>query len=244
MSRARALFWPAAATAIAFGILVSLGVWQLRRLSEKEALIARAEARAQVAPRAAPARERWASLAPADYDFLHVSARGRYVAGRDALIFMKPPEGKGREPGFMVVTPFALASGGTILVERGFAPASRADDAPGRAPPSGDVEIVGVLRAPQTRNLFTPADSPERLVWFTRDPASIAAALRTADAAPFTFALEAPSSAGPNGFPRLVETTPEFINNHLSYALTWFSLAGALLVVFALFARGRCARNS
>ena len=30
-------------------------------------------------------------------------------------------------------------------------------------------------------------------------------------------------------------------NNHLSYAFTWFSLAGVLLVVFALFARGRLA---
>ncbi|WP_424361355.1 SURF1 family protein [Methylocystis parvus] len=244
MSRAaRALLWPAVATALAFAILVTLGAWQVRRLGEKEALIARVEGRAHVAPAELPAGERWGSILPADYEFTHVRASGHYADTGDALIFMKPPEGLGTEPGYMVVTPFALSSGGVVLVERGFAPVSRAEDLAGRAPPKGEVEISGLLRAPQTRNMFTPADTPEKRIWFTRDPAAIAAALGLAGAAPFTLALEAPSSAGPSGFPRLVPAAPEFVNNHLSYAFTWFSLAGALLVVFALYARGKLVRE-
>lgn len=240
MSRAaRALLWPAVATALAFTILVTLGAWQVRRLGEKEALIARVESRAHVAPAALPAREQWGAFAPADYEFAHVRASGHYLDGGDALIFMKPPEGLGTEPGYMVVTPFALSSGGVVLVERGFTPVSRAADLAGRAPPKGEAEISGLLRAPQTRNMFTPADTPAKRIWFTRDPASIAGTLGLADAAPFTLALEAPSSAGPSGFPRLVAAAPEFVNNHLSYAFTWFSLAAALLAVFALYARGK-----
>ncbi|MBL1257542.1 SURF1 family protein [Methylocystis sp. Sn-Cys] len=236
---ARALLWPAVATALACALLASLGVWQVRRLGEKEALIARVETRAHLAPKALPPQGAWATLSPADYEFTHALARGHYLAGRDALIFMKPPEGFGLEPGYMVVTPFAISAGGVVLIERGFTPASKIEDAEGRAPPAGETEIAGLLRAPQTRNPFTPADAPSRAIWYTRDPAAIAAALGVGGAAPFTLALTSPQSAGPNGFPRLVAAAPEFVNNHLSYAFTWFSLAAALLIIFVLYARGR-----
>ncbi|HEY8161687.1 MAG TPA: SURF1 family protein [Methylocystis sp.] len=236
---ARALLWPALAAAFAFALLVSLGVWQLRRLDEKETLIARVEARAHLAAKDLPPREEWAALVPADYEFVRVRLSGRYLPGRDALIFMRPPEGYGREPGYMAVTPFALSAGGVVLVERGFVPVSKSDDLAGRAPPAEETEISGLLRAPQTRNPFTPADAPASFVWFTRDPAAIAATLGVSGAAPFTLALEGPASAGPNGFPRPVEATPEFVNNHLSYALTWFGLAATLLVLFVVYARGR-----
>jgi surfeit locus 1 family protein len=245
MSRAaRALLWQAVATALAFALLVSLGAWQVRRLGEKEALIARVETRAHAAPTDFPPSARWATLPPADYEFTHVRASGRYLDSGDALIFMKPPDGFGTAPGYMVVTPFALAAGGVILVERGFVPASKAQDVAARAAPKAEVEISGLMRAPQMRNMFTPADAPEKRIWFTRDPAAIAATLGLADAAPFTLALDAPSSAGPGGFPRLVTAAPEFVNNHLSYAFTWFSLAAALLVVFGLYARGRFAGDA
>jgi surfeit locus 1 family protein len=234
---ARALLWPGVATALAFALLVSLGSWQLRRLGEKEALIARVESRVNLPPRDFQRSGDWPL--PADYEFSRIRLHGHYLSGREALIFMKPPEGYGHEPGYMVVTPFAVDGGFTLLVERGFVPASKADDAAGRAPPPGEAVITGLMRAPQSRNIFTPADNPAKSVWFTRDPAAIAATLGLADAAPFTLALQEPSGAGPDGFPILVPAVPEFINNHLSYAFTWFSLAAALLVVFVLFARGK-----
>lgn len=240
---ARALLWPAVATALLFALISSLGVWQMRRLGEKEALISRVESRAHAAPKVLPPRDQWAALVPADYEFSRVTARGQYLAGRDALIFMKPPEGFGLEPGYMVITPFALEAGGELLVERGFAPVSRAADEAGRAPPAGEMVITGLMRAPQTRNIFTPADTPGRLIWYTREPVAMASALGLSAAAPFTLALEGPSSQGANGFPRLVAVAPEFANNHLSYALTWFALAAALLVVFGFYARGRLGQD-
>ncbi len=60
-SGARALVWPGVATAVLFGLLMSLGLWQVRRLGEKEALIARVESRAHVAPAEAPPRDKWAT---------------------------------------------------------------------------------------------------------------------------------------------------------------------------------------
>jgi len=240
-SGARALLWPAVAATLAFALLVTLGSWQLRRLGEKEALIARVEARLDAVPQAPPPQGDWAALKPTDYDFLHVEASGAYEAGHDALIYSKPPEGLGREPGYLVLTPFRLTSGGVVLIERGFIPASKAADLAALAPPSGDMRILGHLHAPQTRNMFTPADEPARLIWYTRDPAAMAAKLGLAAVAPFTLALD--PQAGATGWPRPVPGAPEIVNNHLSYAFTWFSLAAALVVIFALYARGRLARG-
>jgi len=237
MRGARALVWPAVAAAVVLALLLGLGFWQLRRLGEKEALIARIEARTAAAASDLPPREEWASLQRQDYEYLRVRVSGRYQAGRDALVFTRAPENYGNEPGYLTLTPFTLASGGVVLVERGFVPASQAADAARRKPPEGEITIVGLLHAPQSRNAFTPADEPARSIWYTQDPAAMSAALGLAGAAPFTVALESPANGGE--FPRPVPAVPEIVNNHLSYAFTWFSLAIAVVVIFALYARGR-----
>lgn len=233
----RALLGPAVATTLLFALLVSLGFWQVRRLGEKEALIARVEQRATQAPQPVSPPDRWAMLRAEDYDFMHVRATGRFIDGRDALVFAAPPEGASREPGYSLLTPFALTSGGVVLVDRGFLPASKAGDAATRAAPPGEVTLVGLLRAPERRNPFTPVDQPEKGVFFARDPTAIAGALGLADAAPFALVLDAAPAAG-RDWPRPMGGVPTIVNNHFSYAVTWFSLSLALLVVFGIYARG------
>ncbi|MGD9544127.1 MAG: SURF1 family protein [Methylocystis sp.] len=237
----RALVWPAIATALLFAVLVSLGFWQVRRLGEKEALIARVEQRSTQAPQPLPPSGRWATLRAEDYDFTHVRAQGRFIDDRDALVFAAPPEGANREPGYSLLRPFALTEGGVVLVDRGFLPASMTNDAALRAVPSGEMTLVGLMRAPERRNAFTPADSPEKSVFFARDPAAIAAALGLTGAAPFTLVVDA-APATAQGWPRPVGGVPTIVNNHFSYAVTWFGLSVALLVVFAVYARGVLAR--
>jgi len=237
----RALLGPAVATTLLFALLVSLGFWQVRRLGEKEALIARVEQRSTEAPQPIPPPERWARLRTEDYDFTHVRATGHFVGGRDALVFAAPPEGASREPGYWLLAPFALTGGGVVLVDRGFLPASKSDDAAVRAAPSGEATLVGLLRAPERRNPFTPADEPARGVFFARDPEAIAAALGLTGAAPFALVVDAaPATAA--DWPRPVGGVPTIANNHFSYAVTWFGLSFALLVIFALYARGVLAR--
>jgi surfeit locus 1 family protein len=228
---------PAIATTLLFVLLVSLGFWQVRRLGEKEALIARVERRATQAPQTIPAPEDWAALRADDYDFMHVRAQGRYIDGHDALVFAAPPEGASPEPGYWLLTPFALSGGGAVLVDRGFLPASKTGAASLRAAPSGEATLVGLLRAPERRNPFTPADEPDRGVFYARDPLAIAVALGLADAAPFALVIDA-APATASDWPRPVGGVPTIVNNHFSYAVTWFGLSLALLVIFALYARG------
>ena len=53
---------------------------------------------------------------------------------------------------------------------------------------------------------------------------------------------EAPEA--PGGLPRVTRLKPNLPDNHLQYALTWFSLAAALAVIFLLWAFGPRRRRS
>lgn len=236
----RSLAGPAIAAALAFVLLVGLGVWQMRRLAWKEDLLARIEARIHQPPAPPPPRERWPALSPADYDYRHVALRGRYLPG-EALVFRPSAPAvadRGAGPGYQVFAPFALESGGIVLVDRGFAPLAWKDQPALRSPPpEGAVEVRGLMRPPEDRNLFTPPDEPDKGVWYTRDPASMAAALKLDQAAPF--AVDADADPAAKGWPRGGATELNIPNNHLSYALTWFGLAATLVVVFGVWAGRR-----
>ena len=55
--------------------------------------------------------------------------------------------------------------------------------------------------------------------------------------APFT--LMALGDAPPEHWPEPAQHLPRPPNNHLSYAITWYGLAAALVAVFVALARGR-----
>lgn len=224
------LIWPAIFTLVGCAILISLGVWQLRRLAWKENLIAEIEARANVASQPVPGAGEWQKLRPEDYEYRHVLAHGTFENDKEALLFHS-----GKEPGFHVLTPLRLRSGGYIIVNRGFVPVDRKEQSSRRAGLiRGETVVTGLMRQPEARNLFTPPDNPAAGEYFTSDPVAIAKHFGLTSAAPFTIDADAAPISG--GWPRGGTTALKLPNNHLSYALTWFGLALALLGVFAAYA--------
>ena len=218
----------------ALALLVGLGLWQLQRLAWKEALIGEVTARAGSAPTDAPAEAEWSGLKQENYEYRHVRVTGAYDPAHQALVFraLEKPRGHFGGQGYLVMTPLLLPDGASILVNRGFVPLERGDAA--ATAPASPVEVTGLLRAPEPRNWFTPADDPARGQWYTRDPAAIAAALGVARAAPFT--LDADAGADPAALPEGGETILAFPNTPREYALTWFGMALALAGVFAAYA--------
>lgn len=234
-TRRPSILAPILAAAPVFAVLVGLGVWQVERLDWKESLLATINARIHAVATPLPPASQWAQLATGDYDYTHVRVSGQFEAGREALIF----RGSGGSdanagPGYWVMAPFDVDGGGTLLINRGFVPAGRKDDpARARAVPSGATTIAGLLRVPEQRNPFTPADTPATGQWFTRDPLAIAAALNLKDAAPFS--LDEDAHAAERGLPAGGATVFDIPNNHLQYAVTWFGLAATLVGVVAAF---------
>jgi surfeit locus 1 family protein len=237
----RGLIWQGLGVLAAAAFCVSLGFWQLRRLEWKERLIATIETRAQAPLVALPPESLWAGLRADDYNYRHVRAQGRFDLTHVALVFTPAPEGAGAsvEPGFFALMPLLLDAGGVVIVNRGFTPQSKAGAGPWRAAPSGETVVEGWLHPPQGRNPFTPADDPARGKWFTADPKKIAGAFGLDDAAPFLLEQGA-GGAAPDGLHRPgVVDTAQIVNNHLGYAVTWFGLALALALFFAVYAKTR-----
>ena len=240
----RSLLAPGLAALVAVAGLVALGIWQLQRLAWKEALIARVEARVHRPAEPLPPETRWKELRPEDYEFRHVRISGRYLNDHEVYAFtaLSEPKGPFRGPGYWVFTPLDLGGGAAVFVNRGFVPMDRKDPAT-RADGviAGVVEVTGLMRAPDRAGLFTPAPDPRNKVLFVRDPAAMARITGLANVAPFY--VDAAES-GPGGLPQGGETRLSFPNPHLGYALTWFGLAAALILMFGVWARAQAARPS
>jgi surfeit locus 1 family protein len=219
------------AVALAIAVLCALGVWQLQRLAFKTALLNRIDARILAAAVPLPDEAAWPQLQAQDYEYRHVALRGSYEHGKEALVF-RPSTGV---MGYLVLTPLRIASGAIVIVNRGFVPSDKKEPAsrlPGQI--GGMVTLTGLMRSPEARNFFTPADSPAQGIWFTRDPLAMAQAEGLSRSAPFSVDLDA--TPIPGGLPRGGTTVVAIPNNHLEYALTWFALAATLAVTFAAVA--------
>ena len=233
--RFRPLLVPAVVTAVFGVLLIGLGVWQVHRLAWKENLLATIETRTKASPQAPPPPSAWPELKPADYEYRRVALTGTFDNGKETPVFGSTPYGVG----FYVMTPMHVRDGdqdgGVVLVNRGYVPPERQAPATRRAgEPDGLVRIVGLMRAPEHRGLFTPADDPVARQFFSRDPAVLAARDGLAHVAPFT--VDADATPNPGGWPEGGTTVIAIPNNHFVYALTWFGTALALFAMFGNYA--------
>jgi surfeit locus 1 family protein len=217
---------------IGFAILVSLGVWQLERKAWKENLIDTLNARVSAPPRDLPP-----SPSQGADEFSRVRLRGAFVAGQNALVYTPGsalrPDVSG--PGYWVMSPLRTQGGKTVVVNRGFI-ASKNELAP---PPAGDVELIGAVRWPDERAMFTPGDEPQNNLWYRREPVAIAAAKGWGEVARFFVEQETPQLANA---PRAGPLVVKLRHHHLQYAITWFGLAGGLAGVYLVWLRGRLRR--
>lgn len=235
--RGRGLLAAGVLSLIGIAVLVALGLWQLERKAWKEQLIATLTERIAAPPRAIATRESWDRLSQADLEFRRVVVRAEFLHEHEALVHSSGSALRPDAPGsgYWVFTPARLSDGAIVMVNRGFVPDGRQDaNTRGEGRLAGSVDLVGALRWPEPRGYFTPADTPDRNVWYVRDHLAIAAAKRLGTVAPFYLEQEAP--AAPGGLPRAGKLRVSLANNHFQYALTWFGLAVGLFAVFAVWA--------
>lgn len=241
--RRRGILEPTLFAIIGLAVLCGLGLWQLERKAWKENLVETVTQRLSAPPVAVPPREGWSRLSAERDEYRRVSFPAELI-NDEALVYTAGsafrPDVIG--PGYWVFSPARLLGGSVVVVNRGFVPLDRKDpqSRPGGLP-TGVVEVTGMMRWPEQRGLFTPADEPQHGIWYLRDPKLLADAKRWGAVAPFFIDMEAPRS--PGGLPQVGPLTVKLPNNHLQYAITWFGLAATLLGVYVawLIARWRSA---
>jgi len=223
-SKLRRLLWPGLMTAVMLAILLGLGTWQVQRLHWKEAVLAQL-ARAEAAP---------AVPLPADpAPYAKVSVSGHLDEDRSALYGAEVNDtATGPQLGGQLIVPLEREGQDTILVDRGWVPPDRVKPI---ALPKGDVTVMGYVHPGDRPGLFSAQDDLATRRFYTLDPAAIGEALGLRHVAPFVLVALGP--APPEHWPEPAKHLPQPPNNHLSYAITWYGLALALVVIFVIWAR-------
>jgi surfeit locus 1 family protein len=231
MTGFRPQFWPTVVAGPIVLLCLGLGVWQTRRLSWKEGLIAERAAAIAAAPVRVPLTASYAR----GMEFHHVTDDG--VLLNDKEIFLGAVSAAG-QAGFQVLTPLREADGRVVFVNRGFIPGRLRERSKRLAgEPTGTARIEGLLRLPRDRppNWFVPDNRPDLNYWFWIDLPAMAKADKLDRVAPFY--IDADAAPNPGGWPKGGVTRLALPNNHLQYAITWFSLAVAMAVIYVLFHR-------
>ena len=239
-------------TALTVALLIGLGVWQLQRRAEKHALIAQLTERLAAAPAALPALAQWNTLTPARDEFRRVRFSATYEPRPDAMVYSAGSAVREdiSGPGTWAFLPARLSAGEIVVINAGFVQNTmqdrpQQDRAVTRLVTGAPVTLTGYIRFPESAGALTPAENLAKRLWFTRDHLAMARALGwgqgvgQADShlAPFYVDLETPVPA--SGIPKPGPLEVHLKDDHLQYAVTWFGLAGAVLIAFGVWWRGQ-----
>ncbi|WP_022974864.1 SURF1 family protein [Nevskia ramosa] len=223
-------WWAILGTVLGCALTIRLGLWQWHRGLAREAL----DAQYLSAGAQPPEALRIDSAVPDGADAVLAAASGEYDGARQILLDNQVHD---RTPGYQVLTPIRLASGGIALINRGWVPQNPDRRVLPQLPvPAGPVTLSGLWRSlPQpalrlkTDNCAGAAQPWPRIVEYpTSDDLRCLYGADTA-AGMLLLAPEAPDgylrewSQGDRRFP------PQ---RHYGYAAQWFAFAATLLVIF------------
>ncbi len=230
LRRAPTRVWLTLAMLPALSVLIGLGIWQWERRDWKNALVAHMEARMTAPPLVLPAQ----IGTPSSLDYRRVSVRGRFLHGRELHVTGRTHQGRA---GIHVITPLVRADGaGVVLVNRGWVPLDRrASDRRADGQLTGEVTVEGIARLPGAQRAFVPDNQPTDNLWFWFDLPAMARAVGVESDSLAPVVVDAVRPAPPSGLPVPGQTRVDLPQNHLGYALTWFGLALALVVVYWVY---------
>ncbi|KAJ8670657.1 hypothetical protein QAD02_001916 [Eretmocerus hayati] len=214
-------------------ITFGLGTWQVGRRQWKLELIKDLEQKLSSEPVEIP--ENLRDLVKMEY--CPIKARGRFLydeefvmSPRSLIVDGKPAsEGKGnmitkpgQSRGCYVITPFKLEDRDlVILVNRGWLPNKyKSAEARKNCRVEGVIEITGINRLHEARPQFVFKNEPEKGIWNYRDLYQMS---EFAHSAP-VFLDRIETDPGPN-MPIGGQTRVSMRNEHLSYIITWYTLA-------------------
>ena len=196
-------------------VFVSLGTWQIIRLNWKNNLIFEIENSLKNPP---------VELSNINHEnYLRVKTSGNIDFEKQIYLYNLNENGT---PGFEVINPLSVNQK-NYLINRGWIPFEKKGMQEINV--FDEKNIVGTLKLQGRKNIFKPDNDIEKNYWFSLD---------REDIMKFTgkeFSKYIIYLNGDYKFPKPKKITANISNNHKKYAITWFSLAISILLLYLYF---------
>ena len=195
--------------------LLSLGFWQIYRLNWKLELIEQIDNSLKIDPVELSKTEK--------KNYLRIKTSGEIDFDKQMYLYNLNDAGK---PGFEVINPIKIGDE-NYLINRGWIPFEKKD-----LPEINLVDqnqIVGTLMLQTKASSFKPENDIQNNYWFT---------LNRKDISKFTgrnFSEYVIYLNGDYKIPKPRVITAKISNNHKKYAITWFSMAISILLIYLYF---------
>ena len=199
-------------------LFCALGTWQLYRLQWKLELISEITFGLDSTP------IKYSNSIKKNYQ--RVISDGTFDYKNQIYLYSLNEKGK---PGYDVITPFKTIGNEEVLVNRGwitkeFKGSLKINNS------KGSTKVIGLLRKIYKSNIFKPENDLDRNIWFSINLADVKK-LTGVQFNNFIIYLEDQKATMP--IPKKI--TVDVSNNHLKYAITWYSIAISILFYYLYF---------
>ena len=196
-----------------------LGTWQIYRLQWKQNLISEISFGLNSLPIKYSKKIR--------NNYQRVILEGAYNFKYQIYLYSLNEKG---QPGFDVITPFETLDGDNILINRGWIKKELKNKP--KINLKNNSNIQGLLRENIKKNIFKPDNDIKKNMWFSIDIDEINQ-MTGKDFSNFILFLEDINAKSP----RPKKITIDVPNNHLKYAITWYSISISIFFYFLYFRR-------
>jgi len=201
-------------------LFCALGTWQLYRLQWKTALISEITFGLDSTP------VKYSNTIKKNYQ--RVVSEGKFNFEDQIYLYSLNESGK---PGYDVITPYKTLKNENVLVNRGWINKNFKGNLEINLK-ENEVKITGLLREIYKANIFKPKNDLKNNIWFTLD-ANDLQELTGKQFSNYMIFLEKPKNKVP--VPKKISI--DVPNNHLKYAITWYSIAISILFYYLYFRR-------
>ncbi len=198
-------------------LFLSLGTWQLYRLQWKQDLISQIDKGLKSTP------IKYSNKIKNDYQRVVLNGKFNYKN----QIYLYSLNAKG-QPGFDVITPFKTIEGDNVLINRGWINKEMKNKTEINL--SNKSEIFGLLRKIVKKNIFKPENDTEKNIWFSININQIKKITGKNFSNHVVFLED-----NLTNLPVPKKITIDVPNNHLKYAITWYSISISILFYFLYF---------
>ncbi len=210
-------------------ILISLGTWQIYRYKYKTELIATIKNNLRDKPIIFPKKNTNYNIKP----FSVIKISGHFINNKTILVYGKR-SGTTENHGYYWMTPFHSSNGQIFLVSRGWVPHSLKNTTY-NIKYNKNEEITAIALSGEKKPILIPENDVDKNIWFTIDLKQAQKVLSTNVTDIYLMQIE--NTKLPKGIIPLNgnKVIIGLRNNHLEYAITWYSLAISLIIIVFLY---------